>query len=182
MKIVGTKQGNIFTSLKLVTSHSEKSLEGFHAINRDILLESVDLTGDGQKEVVIETTTGTGTGIQDKHIQVLNKDLAFIHVEDPTPHLLSHTSVAKTDHNIAIQVNDHKVEIPLESLGIQEDHLFEKPVFGNITYYDIDDNHHLKVTKAIQVSPAGFIGDFTVTYKFENDYLKADEIRLNLDE
>ncbi len=137
-----------------------------------------DINQDGNKELIIILTTGTGTGVHTEDIHVLNPStFAEIEAEDPV-------DIIKQNVNARIELNEDQAAIQIiigdEEITVykEKDYAvtwFDKVAFSNVYYYEVI-NNELKLSIPAQVSSAGFIGGIEVTYLFNNGRFEAGTI------
>ena len=175
-----SKYGDLYEGLYLSINGVNKYFEWETEVGTfdpELILE--DLSGDGQKELAVILTAGSGTGVH----------LADIHVIDPETFketqvadqldIISKSVTSSIVHEngrvtITITVDGKKYVTALDeddSLSWAED----KAVFGNIVRYAAEDGR-LKATVPAQISIAGFAGDVNITYAFDGNHYGMDTI------
>lgn len=139
-----------------------------------------DVDGDGEGELIVILCLGKGTGILKEEIHVLNtEDFSEITVSDPLLALHDRTIMKITEDNMQIQI-DQKPNVffradEVDSELAQRESWFDAPAIGSIVDCSTQ-NNGTSVRVAVQISPAGLLGEFVLTYKCENNQLEIDEI------
>ncbi|MGQ3478028.1 hypothetical protein [Paenibacillus sp. TY11] len=143
-----------------------------------------DLTGDGKEEAVIIINTGRGTGLNTYDIHVLNaKDLTEIKVQNYEEIVADQieTHVAKNDDDtLAITVKTKEKEYNFNSnVELAPNYNQDKLAFGGVAIYELENQKIVsKIGASVGTSPQ-YVGDFHITYKFDNAKNKfiADQIK-----
>ena len=138
-----------------------------------------DINQDGNKELIIILTTGTGTGVHTEDIYVLNPaTLEEIEVERPA-------DIVKNNLDTRIESDGDRMAIHIvtgdEKTTVYKDRKyaatwFDKVIFSNSYHYEVI-NNELLLKMGAQVSPAGFIGEIVVTYTFEDGRYRLKTIK-----
>lgn len=142
-------------------------------------LKCLDINNDDKNEIVVILCKGTGTGVAEYEIHILDmKTFEEIPVENPLDYINREvrTSITKTSTELLIDIK----------IGDKESHLCrrELPVsandniyFGNIIRYETE-GPNIYCTVPGQYSPAGFVGDFRVCYEYDpaTNEMKASKV------
>ncbi len=140
-----------------------------------------DINQDGDKELVIILTTGTGTGYHTEDIHIINPaNFEEIKVELPADIAKEKLDTKIVDDGdrkaIHITIGDEKTTV-YKDKGYAAT-WFDKVVFKNNYHYSVI-NNELVVEMGAQVSPAGFIGDIEIEYTFKNGEMRVKTIGFN---
>lgn len=137
-----------------------------------------DINQDGEKELIIILTTGTGTGVHEEAIHVINPGtFAESNVEDPADIVEQNvnTKMEVDGDNVDIQIiiGDEKTMIRKEKgdAGLWLDNVY----FGSVLRYEVI-NNELLLSIGAQVSPAMFVGEIQAAYVFVDGKYKAKKI------
>lgn len=141
-----------------------------------------DLNNDGNKELIIILTTGTGTGVLNKEVHVFDyRDeygLTEVLVDNP---------LAIIHKNVKTKLTTEKAELILgnkvftvDTKSIKPSHLFEEVYFGNIIDYEVI-NNKLMVRVSGQITPETFVGDIIITYEYRDEMYQAKTIEFITD-
>jgi len=133
-----------------------------------------NLAGDDNLEVIIALTLGTGTGIHESEVHVLNSDFSEIKVNDPIKELkpLIQTSksekAGKQQYSIKVAGREHLFEYKESDAGFW----FDDVAFGSVINYRVEDQALISEVSA-QVSPGTFPGGIKLTYALKAGILEA---------
>lgn len=180
--ITGTETNEgIFDHLMIETSAFKRSMPGYNVTNPNYAPEIIlaDLNGDGTKEIVVILTTGYGTGVYRSDVVVYNSEGNIIPVEDANAAFSKQFGGSFSAQGLDVNVQGQRYHVPYTSLLSDRDHLNERPQIGSFMQYAVD-NGSLTATAAVQISPAEFVGDLTMTYRFTNGTLQAGKASFEL--
>ncbi|WEG14416.1 hypothetical protein PU629_08680 [Pullulanibacillus sp. KACC 23026] len=157
-------------------------------------IQTDDLNGDGQQELVILLTKGTETGVFVQEVHVFQYERRQIgdsavkvpfetEVMDPIKWIRKNVTSTVHRNQAEIKINGTSYTVDLRALAPK--HLFKKVIFGNRITYEIR-NHHLIARLGGEVSSAGGqMGELVITYTYKHDHfqpqtatfcLKKDEL------
>ncbi len=138
-----------------------------------------DINQDGEKELIIILTTGTGTGVHTEDIHLLKPDtFSEIDVEDPL-------DIIKQNVKTKIELNGDQVAIKIviadEETVIYQDKedaglWFDNVGFENSFNYEVIDDK-LMVNIRAQVSPGMFVGEIQAVYVLNEGNYMAETIK-----
>lgn len=142
-----------------------------------------DINSNGEIELIIVLTTGTGTGILEQYVHVFHKtktNLGYVYkeilVDNPMAIILKNVKTNLTNSEVIIKIGNKETDINIENLGIKPKNLFSDINTGNITKFDVLNNELTAIIGA-QVSPAGgFIGNFHISYIFKDNMYQMKKI------
>lgn len=146
----------------------------------------VDINRDGEKEIVIVLTTGTGSGVLQQEVHVLhgtmqtfgNVPVKFydeVLVDNPMAIVLKNVRTKLSPAQAEITIGGRRTIVDLEALEIEPGNLFQDVGFGNTIRYEVADQE-LIVTVWAQVSPAGYIGEINIAYEYRDKMYQAKRI------
>lgn len=137
-----------------------------------------DVTGDGIEEAVVIMTWGRGTemAIQEVHV-VDTETFEEIKVADPVEILDNEvaSSIAMQGETAKISVNVQGMEDVVLTDDVTPGFVNNRVGYGGIIYYQVKDGK-LTARLGANISVIKFIGDFHITYRFEQNELRADHI------
>ncbi|MFJ5625719.1 copper amine oxidase N-terminal domain-containing protein [Peribacillus loiseleuriae] len=145
------------------------------------VVQYVDLTNDGKKEVVVFYTEATGTGMHLGKVHIINPtNFKELKVESLDESIKKHiqSKVEKYDDRVEVKVT---VDNGFESVKKiaddtnNKDYYNDKVGFGAVIYYKIE-NGKLIATAAGSISPAAFVGELKITYGFQGDQFVAEKL------
>ncbi|MDP4109512.1 MAG: hypothetical protein Q8878_05715, partial [Bacillota bacterium] len=148
-------------------------------------LSYADVDGDGKSELVAILCEGEGTGVNQEEIHVINpENFSEITVQSPIRALSDH-AVSKIDKNGVSITIDSQNPIILSEKEIEAKVADKKSWFsdletGSIIDYSVDGNN-IVARVAAQLSPAGFLGDFKIKYKYSDHRLNAGDVSFSQD-
>lgn len=137
-----------------------------------------DINQDGEKELIIILTTGTGTGFHQEAIHVINPStFAESDVEDPADIVKQNvnTKIELNGDNVAIQIITGDEETMIHKEKGNAGFWFDNVGFRNSYHYEVVNNELLASIRA-QVSPGMFVGEIQAAYVFVDDKYKAKTI------
>lgn len=152
-----------------------------------------DINKDGENELIIILTKGTGTGILEQEVHVfqiqnqrITKELVKVPVEvlvdDPIAIVLKNVKTELLPNKAIISIGEKKYAIDTKPLKIEPEHLFPDIYFGNLINFEVNDNQLIAKIGG-QISPAGgSIGDIQITYMFKNKMYQAKSIEFKPNE
>lgn len=176
------EQKDMFSSLNVVINGEAKTFHWNNVTNPSFYpqISVVDLNADGKDEIVIVLTKGTGTGVHDSEVHVLESDFSEILVSDPRKFVLSNIKVyLKTDRDIrkyTLSVDGQ--EYLFEFSESDSNDWFEQPTVQNILRFGLKDNQ-LIAEIPIQISTGNYLGDAIVRYAFVNGKLEPSKIEIS---
>lgn len=142
-------------------------------------LYSADIDRDGQAEIVVILVHGTGTGVHEEEVHVINpSDFSEIAVENPLDIVKKNveTSITRKGQDVTAKIGlgDRIAVIKMnaEDSGYWLDNVY----FGNVNHFYVDGNE-LRVDIAAQVSAAAFVGDVEINYKFDGERFTTGDIK-----
>lgn len=175
-----SKYGDLYEGLYLSINGVNKYFEWETEVGTfdpELILE--DLSGDGQKELAVILTAGSGTGVHLADIHVIDPEtFKETHVADPLD-IISKSVASSIVHEngrvtVTVTVDGKKYVTALD-----EDYSLswagDRAVFGNVVRYAAEDGR-LKATVPAQISIAGFAGDVDITYAFDGNRYRMDTI------
>ncbi|MGE7915787.1 hypothetical protein [Lysinibacillus xylanilyticus] len=152
-----------------------------------------DINKDGENELIIILTKGTGTGILEQEVHVfqiqnqrINEELVEVPVEvlvdDPIAIVLKNVKTELLPNKAIISIGEKKYAIDIKSLKIEPEHLFSDIYFGNLINFEVKENHLIAKIGG-KISPAGgSIGDIQITYMFKDKMYQAKSIEFKPNE
>lgn len=184
--VITGKEGDdgIYEHLQLVTDQFSRTLDGYNVTNPTYAPEivSVDLNGDGTKEIAVILTTGYGTGVYISELRLIDGDSGNnIPVEDAIIAINKQFTGSVTNKGIDMNMNGHHTLLANDKLSTEREHWFDAPAIGNIIHYNIV-NDTLKASAAVQISPGEFIGELEIEYTLKNGVYVAGEVTFSQDE
>jgi beta-lactamase regulating signal transducer with metallopeptidase domain len=143
-------------------------------------LSYADVDRDNEDELIIILCTGEGTGVLIKDIHVIKPDdFSEIAVENPLDALKSRVHTQITEKDVQITIDQKPPIVFPESEVInqiaEKERWFENLTMGSIVDYEMD-NNRITARLGAQLSPAGFFGDFILTFEFTDHELKVSDI------
>ena len=143
-------------------------------------LSYADIDGDGRNELIVILCESEGTGTLVEEIHVLNpEDFSEITVQSPLA-ALENRVVSKIDeHGVQITIdNQNPLVFPEKEITAkvaEKKSWFANLATGSVIDYSMQSNS-VVVKVAAQLSPAGFLGDFNLTYEYRDNQLKVSGI------
>lgn len=143
-------------------------------------LSYADVDGDGQNELIVILCESEGTGHLVEEIHVLNpEDFSEITVQSPLV-ALENRVVSKIDESgVKITIDNQSAlvfpEKEITAKVAEKERWFGNLATGSIVDYSMQGND-VVVRVAAQISPAGFLGDFNLTYEYKDNQLKVSGI------
>lgn len=179
---IADEQG-MYGQLTLRTAVFQCSLSGTQVQNPTYTPQifTADLDGDGQKEWIINLTSGYGTGVETNTIQVFRQNGDSIPVQSLKEAIDNQFSSAVQGSNLELTLNGKTSQIPLKQLAEQPDVTQgNAPVTGGaVQQYDVQGNT-LSATYSLQVGMMTYIGELDAQYKYENGTLQLAPASLEL--
>lgn len=137
-----------------------------------------DITGDEIEEAVVIMTWGKGTEMAIQEIHVVDTEtFEEIKIADPVEILDKEVT-----SNVAMQGDTAKVSLKvrgkeyiLQTDDVTPEFLNDRVGYGSIIYYQVKDGK-LTARLGANISVIKFVGDFHITYTFEQNELRADQI------
>lgn len=199
------QQGNVIASLAGVTLSADKLSEGMYsqlAVSDDGQKRSFpwrtigkpsfqprlslsDLTGDGVNELLIALCQGEGTGVLVEEMHVLRTaDLSEVTVEHPLTALSKWVSSEITDAGVLIELAGRPpLLIPstvVEAQVAERERWFKGLTLGSLVSFDLSDGR-MSARAGAQISPAGFLGEFVLTYGLDGGNLVVESVHFSSD-
>jgi beta-lactamase regulating signal transducer with metallopeptidase domain len=143
-------------------------------------LSYADVDGDGRNELIVILCESEGTGALVEEIHVLNpEDFSEITVQSPLA-ALENRVVSKIDENgVQITIDNQNAlifpEKEITAKVAEKKSWFANLATGSIIDYSMQGNNVI-VKVAAQLSPAGFLGDFNLTYEYKDNQLKVSGV------
>lgn len=162
------EKGDMITEITVQTKDHSKIFSWTNVTNPTYfpIVNVVDVDDDGKQEIIIISTTGYGTGVNEQEIHVLNmEDLSEQQVENPL--IAINEKVTST-----ITKNAKKVNVIIESNGTKVEKTYnesdagywnEKVAFGAIVKYELLGNRIIASVPGA-VSPSEFPATALVEY------------------
>jgi hypothetical protein len=173
------RDGGYFSDFKLVVNEYVYSRSLWRNSSNPTYAPKIhyeDITNDGEKEVIIILTTGTGTGIHQQEVYVYRNSngLMDILVDNPLAIIFKNvkTSLSPERAEVTIGAQKHVVELKPPS---SPDIIFSDIAFASIVDYDVKDQQ-LTVRVGGQISPSRFVGDINIVYEYRDKMLQAKTI------
>jgi len=139
-----------------------------------------DVDGDGRNELIVILCESEGTGALVEEIHVLNpENFSEITVQSPLV-ALENRVVSKIDENdVQITIDNQNAlvfpEKEITAKVAEKKSWFDNLTTGSIIDYSMQGNNVI-VRVAAQLSPAGFLGDFNLTYEYKDNQLKVSGV------
>ncbi|SDM30838.1 hypothetical protein SAMN05428961_11354 [Paenibacillus sp. OK060] len=176
------EKGDLFSSLDVAIKGETKTFDWSNVTNPSFYpqISVIDLNEDGEDEIIIILTKGTGTGIHNSEVHVLKRDFTEILVMDPKEFIQTNFKVSlKTDKDVrqyTISVDGQKYSFEFSEMDSSE--WFKQPTVQNIIRYGIKDNE-LIAELPIQISAGNYLGDAIVRYSLVNGKLETSKIQIS---
>ncbi|WP_279386547.1 M56 family metallopeptidase [Candidatus Cryosericum odellii] len=143
-------------------------------------LSYADVDGDGRNELIVILCESEGTGTLVEEIHVLNpENFSEITVQSPLV-ALENRVVSKIDENDVQITIDNQNALVFPEKEITAKVAEKKSWFANLATGSVIDysmqNNSVVVKVVAQLSPAGFLGDFNLTYEYKDNQLKVSGI------
>ena len=143
-------------------------------------LSYADADGDGRNELIVILCEGEGTGVLVEEIHVLNaEDFSEITVQSPLAALEKRVVSIIDENGVKITIDNQNVlvfpEKEIMTKVAEKKSWFDNLATGSIIDYSMQGNS-VVVNVAAQLSPAGFLGDFNLTYEYMDNQLKVSDI------
>ena len=142
-------------------------------------LYSADIDRDGQEEIIVILVHGTGTGVHEEEVHVINpSDFSEIAVENPLDIVKKNldTSITRKgqEGTVRIGLGDRTALINMKEEG--SGYWFDNVYFGNVNHFYVNGNE-LRADIAAQVSAAHFVGKVEINYRFDGERFTAEDIK-----
>lgn len=177
-------QSDIFKTLTIHIDGVSKDYDWINVTNPSFYPQIflVDLNADGEKEIAVVLTTGSGTGIFESEVHVLTHHFAEIPIDDPREFVMKKLKVdVVTDNEIRkykASYNGRKYSNEFQVNDTSE--WFEVPTVKNILRFGIQ-NDKLIADLPVQIGMGVFLGVATVNYEFTDGKLKPSELDITKD-
>ncbi|MFD1887248.1 hypothetical protein [Paenibacillus wenxiniae] len=139
-----------------------------------------DLNGDGEKEIIVNLTSGYGTGMELNTVQVFSQNGENIPVESPQSGIARQFSSSVHGDQLELKLNGTTHSLALKGLP-EQPAASKPPVFGGAVQQFKVDHNELTAIYSLQVGMTGFIGELDATYRYENGVLRLSPAKLNLE-
>ncbi|MBD2862442.1 hypothetical protein [Paenibacillus oceani] len=141
-------------------------------------LYAVDLNADANDEIIVILTIGTGTGVLEEDIHVLDAMLNEILVEDPVAWIEQQTTnkIISSDNQISVQLDVQGTRVENVYNRSDAGSWNEALGFGSIVKYDVK-GQQITARVSAQASPTVFVGDLEVTYTSSGFVLRCGLIQ-----
>ncbi|KMY42797.1 copper amine oxidase N-terminal domain-containing protein [Peribacillus loiseleuriae] len=145
------------------------------------VIQYIDLTNDGKKEVVVLYTEATGTEMHLGKVHIINPtNFKELKIESLDEIIKKHiqSKVEKYDDRVEVKVT---VDNGFESVNkIADDtknknYYFDNVGFGAVIYYKIE-NGRLIATASGYISPATYVGELKIIYGVQGDQFVAEKV------
>lgn len=143
-----------------------------------------DINSNGEQELIIVLTTGTGTGIIEQNVHVFHKtktNLGYVYkeilVDNPMAVILKNVKTNLTKSEANIKIENEETVINIEKLGIKPENLFSDISTGNIIKFDVLNNELIGIIGAQVSTVGGFIGSFYISYIFKDNMYQMKKIK-----
>jgi Tol biopolymer transport system component len=141
-------------------------------------LHAADIDRDGEEEIIVILTHGTGTGVHEEEVHVINPaDFSEIIVENPLDIVREkvETSIYHKGEDVTVKIglNDRTalIKMKTEDSGCWGNDVF----WGNVNHFYVSDNE-LRADIAAQVSASGFVGEVEIYYSFDGERFTMEDI------
>ncbi|WP_435924656.1 hypothetical protein [Paenibacillus sp. DYY-L-2] len=177
-------QSDIFKTLTIHFDGEAKDYDWINVTNPSFYPQIflVDLNADGEKEIAVVLTTGSGTGIFESEVHILTHHFAEIPIDDPREFVMKKLKVdVVTDHEIRkyeASYDGRKYSNVFQDNDTSE--WFEVPTVKNILRFGIQ-NDKLIADLPVQIGMGVFLGVATVKYEFTDGKLKPSELDITKD-
>lgn len=147
-------------------------------------LHVADINRDEEEEIIVILTHGTGTGVHEEEVHVINPtDLSEIAVENPLDIVKKNVETSINhkgeDVTVKIRLGDRTALIKMKE---EASSCWGKDVFfGNVNHFYVCDNE-LRADIAAQVSAAAFVGDVDIYYTFDGERFTMGDIEFTAHE
>ncbi len=140
-----------------------------------------DLNGDGQKEIIVNLTSGYGTGMELNTVQVFSQNGENIPIESSQNGMARQFSSSVNGDQLQLKLNGTTHSLALKELP-EQPASSKTPVFGGAVQQFKVDNNKLTASYSLQVGMNGFIGELDATYRYDNGVLRLSPAKLNLEQ
>ncbi len=175
-------EGGMIYGITVSVGDQKKSFSWKTLANESFLpeLSYADVDSDNKDELIIILHTDSGTGVSIKDIHVIRPDdFSEITVENPLDILKNRVQTQITEKNVQIIINGNSPIVYSESEVIDQiamkNNWFDNLAMGSIVNYEMN-NNHLMARVGAQLSPAGFLGEFILTFEYMDGELKVRDI------
>ncbi|CAI6080574.1 hypothetical protein PAECIP112173_02932 [Paenibacillus sp. JJ-100] len=177
------EEGDLFSRLAVVIDGERRVFQWSNVTNPSFYpqISVVDLNEEGKEEVVIVLTKGTGTGIRDSEVHVLQTDFTEIPVSNPIKFVQDHIQIdLKTDKEKEVReytVMDNTQKHVFKFNESDANQWYDQPTFRNILRFGTRDQG-LMAEIPIQISEGNYLGDAVVRYELVDGKLEPSELRI----
>lgn len=132
-------------------------------INKPGFEPSIHILKD--KYIAIICTEEEGTGIAQRNLYILDRNtLKLCNYKNPLDIIKSNVTSDIKDNKVTIKIKNNTFNSIYPD--IESTHFYDDIGYGSIINYDIQ-NTYFTVTIPVQITPALFIGDFKITYRWD---------------
>jgi hypothetical protein len=133
------------------------------------VLQLEDLTNDNKKELIVILVYGTGTGVHEENVHILDADtLDEFEIQSVEDIIKANVQMKTYENSYEIKINDVAYVIDKTSLDSAAQHLFDELGFQSSFYEFKIENGKLFATVLLPVSPTEFGGEFSIEYTYRN--------------
>lgn len=177
-------QSDIFKMLTIHIDGESKTFDWVNVKNPSFYPQIflVDLNADGEKEIAVVLTTGSGTGILESEVHVLTHHFTEISIGDPREFVMQRLKVDVVTEN-EVRKYEASYDGRKYSNEFQESDTsewFEVPTVKNILRFGVQ-NDKLTADLPVQIGMGVFLGVATVKYEFIDGKLKPSELDITKD-
>jgi hypothetical protein len=173
---------DLYREFTLCFGMAETQFTWEHTTNKTwepvLLLE--DLTSDSKKDLVVKLVQGTGSGVHEENVHILDADtLDEFEIQSIENILETNVKMETYENSYEIQIDDLTYVIDKTALDSSEQHLFSELGFQSPFYkFEVKDNK-LIATALLPVSPTEFGGEFSIEYTYKNHEFIMASIMFN---
>lgn len=167
---------NVYDNFTLMINKKKYQFpEWINVVNRVFEPKVVfeDITGDNKKEIIVILTEGYGSGFMETKAHVFQEQKNGVYKElfFEDPFLIAKENVVShlTTEEVLLDIKGKKYNVNIKRLNIKQDQIFSEASFESRVEYDVSEGK-LKAILGVQITPASFIGDLVIEYKYEKEY------------
>lgn len=137
-----------------------------------------DINNDGVTELIVITTTGTGTELFTQEVHIFDVDtFANINIMDPIEVMYQNvkTEIKKSKNNVIITINVKGKRFVTTAKESSAGMWYEDVGFRGHIDYDVVDNKLIAKVGA-QVSPSLYVGNIEIEYIFKNKRMEPNKV------
>lgn len=133
-----------------------------------------DINDDGINEIIINTTSGYGTGLYVNKIHILNsKDLNEYEIENIN-NFIKKNIKTKIDNKLTINIKDTMQQVNINNFS-DNIQLYKKAYLGNYITYEIN-NNKINAIVPVQISDIAFLGELVFEYDFKDSIFYISKV------